>query len=65
MQWFSRRAQGGSRELNANDAWIVACAKAAEAVLITTDSDFGHLRAPEWQVLLGDPNPFLKQPKEA
>jgi predicted nucleic acid-binding protein len=65
VQRFSRRAQGGSRELNANDAWIVACAKAAAALLLTTDSDFSHLKEPDWQLLLVDPNPFLKQPKGA
>jgi predicted nucleic acid-binding protein len=37
VQRFSRLA---GRELNANDAWIVACAKAADATLLTTDGDF-------------------------
>lgn len=45
---YSRRAPGGSRELNANHAWIVAPAKAADAMLITTDGGLAHLKAPDW-----------------
>lgn len=36
VQLYSRKAIGGSRRLNANDAWIVACAKAADATLLTS-----------------------------
>ena len=50
VQQTSREVPGGSRELKANDAWIVACAKAAEATLLNTDKDFAHLKAPEWAV---------------
>jgi hypothetical protein len=46
------------RVLNANDAWIAACAKAAEATLSTTDRDFSHLESPEWDVRFVDPAPF-------
>lgn len=58
VQQYSRVAPGGSRELKANDAWIVACAKAADATLLTTDGDFGHLRAPEWAVRFFDVRKF-------
>src|SRR5258708_4441457 len=65
VQRFSRRVASGLRVLNANDAWIVACAKAAGAVLLTTDADFGHLKAPDWPIQFVDPKPFLKASKEA
>lgn len=58
VQQFSRRVPGGSRHLNANDAWIVACAKAADAVLLTTDRDFSHLKAPDWPVQFFDATAF-------
>ncbi len=58
VQQYSRRARGGSRELKANDAWIVACAKAADATLLTTDRDFGHLKGPEWPVQFFDGRSF-------
>jgi predicted nucleic acid-binding protein len=54
-----RFSQLVGRELNANDAWIVACAKAADALLLTTDGDFKHLKPPDWQVHCVDPTPFL------
>ncbi len=60
VQRFSRLA---ARELNANDAWIVACAKAADAILLTTDGDFKHLKLPDWPVHYVDPVPFLRAPK--
>ncbi len=63
VQQTSRQALGGSRELNANDAWIAACAKAGDATLVTTDKDFSHLRAPDWPVQFCDPAPFLKPGK--
>ena len=56
----SRQVPGGARMMNANDAWIVACAKAAEATLLTTDGDFSHLKLPDWPVQFVDPAPFLK-----
>ena len=52
--------RGGSRELKANDAWIAACAKDADATLLTTDRDFSHLKAPDWPVQFCDPAPFMK-----
>jgi tRNA(fMet)-specific endonuclease VapC len=33
----------GARNMGKNDLWIAACAKAAKAVLLTTDKDFCHL----------------------
>jgi predicted nucleic acid-binding protein len=60
VQRVSRAARAGSRELKANDAWIVACAKAAEATLVTTDKDFTHLKLPDWPVAYVDPAPFMK-----
>ena len=59
VQRFSRLAPGGSRELQANDAWIVACAKAAAATLITTDQDFQHLKLPAWPVHFVNPDSYL------
>lgn len=56
VQRFSRSV---GRELIANDAWIVACAKAADAILLTTDGDFNHLKLPDWAVHYVDPAPFL------
>lgn len=58
VQMHSREAAGGSRELKANDAWIVACAKAADATLLTTDLDFSHLKAPLWPVQFFDAASF-------
>jgi predicted nucleic acid-binding protein len=60
VQRVSRNTAGGSKELKANDAWIVACAKAADATLLTTDRDFAHLRLPDWNVQFVDPGPFLQ-----
>ncbi len=62
VQRVSRAAAGGSRELAANDAWIVACAKAAGAVLLTTDRDFAHLTAPAGPVHYVDPKTNLREP---
>ena len=59
VQRDSRKAQGGSRELKANDAWIIACARAADATLLTTDRDFVHLKPPSWNVQFIDPKPYL------
>jgi predicted nucleic acid-binding protein len=58
VQQYSRQTAGGSRELKTNDAWIVACARAADATLLTTDQDFGHLVAPEWAVKVFDAASF-------
>jgi predicted nucleic acid-binding protein len=35
-----RNHQGGARALSDNDLWIAATARAADAVLLTTDKDF-------------------------
>jgi predicted nucleic acid-binding protein len=40
---FSQAHPSGSRNMGKNDLWIAACAKAADATLLTTDKDFGHL----------------------
>ncbi len=45
-----------------NDAWIAASAKAAEAVLLTTDRDFLHLHPNHCFVHFVDPRPFLNKP---
>lgn len=58
---FSRQLPSGARMLHANDAWIVACAKAAQATLLTTDGDFAHLKLPEWPVQFIDPTPYLQK----
>jgi tRNA(fMet)-specific endonuclease VapC len=36
-------SQKAGRTLSNNDHWIAACAKAADAMLLTTDNDFVHL----------------------
>ena len=59
VQRDSRKVEGGSRELNANDAWIIACARAADATLLTMDRDFVHLKSPSWKVQFIDPKPYL------
>jgi predicted nucleic acid-binding protein len=33
----------GARVMGKNDLWIAACARAADAFLLTTDKDFNHL----------------------
>lgn len=40
---FSQRSSKGARNMGKNDLWIAACAKAADATLVTTDTDFAHL----------------------
>ena len=39
----SQQHPGGARTLSDNDKWIAASAKAAQAILLTTDRDFLHL----------------------
>lgn len=39
----SQSHRDGARNMGKNDLWIAACAKAANALLITTDGDFAHL----------------------
>jgi tRNA(fMet)-specific endonuclease VapC len=58
VQRYSRQPSGPARVLNANDAWIAACAKAADATLLTTDRDFSHLKRPDWSVQFVDPTGF-------
>jgi tRNA(fMet)-specific endonuclease VapC len=58
VQQYSRQAPRGARQLSANDAWIVACAKAADATLLTTDRDFSHLKLPDWAVQFFDVSSF-------
>jgi tRNA(fMet)-specific endonuclease VapC len=43
----SQRHPDGARNMGKNDLWIAACARAAKAILLTTDKDFGHL-IPTW-----------------
>lgn len=40
---LNRAFTSGARQLSDNDMWIAATAKAANAVLLTTDKDFLHL----------------------
>lgn len=39
----SQKHSDGARNMGKNDLWIAACAKAADAILLTTDKDFAHL----------------------
>ncbi len=54
----SLKAPGGARILSNNDTWIAACAKAAGAVLLTTDKDFLHLNPHCCAVQFVDPAPW-------
>ena len=53
---FSLRYSGGARTMGKNDLWIAACAKAAGAILLTTDKDFGHLAGAMLSVDYVDPS---------
>lgn len=50
-----RKAKGGARVLSKNDLWIAATAKAANAVLLTTDKDFLVLHPEPCPVQYVDP----------
>lgn len=50
-----RKAAGGARILSNNDVWIAATAKAADAVLLTTDKDFLCLHPEPCKVHWVDP----------
>lgn len=50
-----RKAKGGARILSKNDLWIAATAKAANAVLLTTDKDFLVLHPEPCPVQYVDP----------
>ena len=54
----SQGVPGGARVLSDNDKWIAACAKAAGAVLLTTDKDFLHLNPHCCAVQFVDPAPW-------
>lgn len=54
---FSQSASGGAKNMGKNDLWIAACASAASATLLTTDSGFQHLRPPLVHVEWVDPSP--------
>lgn len=43
LDLISQRHPEGARNMGKNDLWIAACAKAAGAMLLTTDNDFSHL----------------------
>jgi len=53
----SRANPGGARTLSDNDKWIAATARAAGAVLLTTDQDFLHLHPDCCAVEYEDPKP--------
>jgi tRNA(fMet)-specific endonuclease VapC len=50
-----RQAKGGARVLSKNDLWIAATARAASAVLVTTDKDFLCLHPDQCLVHYVDP----------
>lgn len=50
-----RRARGGARTLSKNDLWIAATAKAANAVILTSDKDFLCLHPEPCTVHFVDP----------
>ena len=50
-----RASETAGRTLSNNDHWIAACAKAAEAILLTTDDDFVHLHPTYCLVTYIDP----------
>lgn len=54
-----RKNRGGTRVISNNDTWIAATAKAADAVLLTTDRDFLHLNPKHCLVQFVDPQPYL------
>jgi tRNA(fMet)-specific endonuclease VapC len=49
----------GARNISANDLWIAATARAAEAILLTTDKDFLHLHPDTCFVQYVDPTSRL------
>jgi len=53
---YSQKHADGSRNMGKNDLWIAACAKAASAVLLTTDQDFDHLSPELLEVERVDPS---------
>ena len=53
--------RGGARVLSNNDMWIAATARAAEAVLLTTDKDFLHLNPDVCPVEYVDPKSKLPE----
>ncbi len=57
-----RKNPGGARVISNNDTWIAATAKAADAVLLTTDRDFLPLNPTHCLVQFVDPQPFLTTP---
>jgi tRNA(fMet)-specific endonuclease VapC len=55
MDRVSRGAAKGARNLSDNDLWIAATAKAAGAVLLTSDKDFLHFHPDHCLVQYIDP----------
>lgn len=55
------RVRGGARVLSSNDMWIGATARAAGAVLLTTDQDFLHLNPGVCAVEYVDPQSRLPE----
>ncbi|NOY94458.1 MAG: type II toxin-antitoxin system VapC family toxin [Deltaproteobacteria bacterium] len=53
---YSQKHPDGSRNMGKNDLWIAACAKAAGAILLTTDQDFDHLSPELLEVERVDPD---------
>lgn len=55
----------GARNISANDLWIAATARAAEAILLTTDKDFLHLHPDVCFVQYVDPGSTLPKAEAA
>jgi tRNA(fMet)-specific endonuclease VapC len=53
---YSQSHPDGARNMGKNDLWIAACAKAASATLLTTDTDFDHLDTAFLAIEHVDPN---------
>jgi tRNA(fMet)-specific endonuclease VapC len=56
LELVSQGQRGGARNMGKNDLWIAACARAANATLLTTDTDFAHLHPSHLEVEVVDPN---------
>jgi predicted nucleic acid-binding protein len=61
----NRTHSKGARNVSQNDLWIAATARAAEAVLLTTDKDFLHLQPEVCFVHYVDQTSKLPQASEA
>ena len=58
LSLVARQQPGGAHNLGDNDLWIAASARAAEAVLLTTDKDFRIFHPDYFTVVYIDPKGF-------